>query len=66
MEFRLGEPIEAYLHRRYILEGATTLTIADDLGLNNGTVSRWLSALSIETRLTGQRGKPNAPTEAVA
>jgi hypothetical protein len=65
MEHRLGEPIESYLHRRYIVDGATTITIGADLGLNNATVSRWLRDLGIETRLTGQRGVP-APSEAVA
>lgn len=55
-EHRLGEPIEAYLHRRYITDGATTTAIADEMGLNNGTISRWLAALGIEARLTGQRG----------
>lgn len=60
MEHRLGEPIESYLQRRYIVDRATTITIAADLGLNNATVSRWLRELGIETRLTGQRGAPSA------
>lgn len=58
MEHRLGEPIESYLYRRYVIEGATTIAIGDDLGLNNATVSRWLATLGIEARLTGQRGTP--------
>lgn len=60
MEHRLGEPIESYLTRRYVTDGATTLVIGAELGLNNATVSRWLAALGIETRLTGQRGRSEA------
>lgn len=60
MEHRLGEAIESYLHRRYVIEGATTIAIGEDLGLNNATVSRWLATLGIEARLTGQRGAPTA------
>lgn len=62
-EHRLGEPIESYLQRRYIGDGATTQVIADDLGVNVGTVSRWLALVGIDARLTGQRGRP---AEAVA
>lgn len=62
-EHRLGEPIEVYLHRRYLTEGAGTQAIADELGVNVGTVSRWLAVVGIEARLTGQRG---TPVEAVA
>jgi len=58
MEHRLGEPIEVYLRRRYVVDGQTTIQIGQELGLNNGTVSKWLRDLGIEARLTGQRGKP--------
>lgn len=60
LEHRLGEPMESYLHRRYIEEGATTHQIGDELGLNNATISRWLGVLGIEARFPGQRGKPVA------
>lgn len=58
LEHRLGEPMEDYLRRRYVDEGATTHQIGQELGLNNATVSRWLSLLGIEARFPGQRGKP--------
>lgn len=58
LEHRLGEPMEDYLRRRYLDEGATTNQIGDELGLNNATVSRWLGSLGIEARFPGQRGKP--------
>ena len=55
LEFRLGEPLEVYLTRRYHADGVTLYAIADDLGLSVGTVSRWFSSLGIETRMTGPR-----------
>lgn len=57
VEFRLGEPIEVYLRRRYLDDGATTHEIATELGLNNGTISRWMAQLGVEARFPGQRGK---------
>ncbi len=56
MERRLGEPIEAYLQRRYLDDGVTTHVIAHELGLNNGTIFRWMAQLGIEARFPGQRG----------
>ena len=55
LEHRLGEPLEAYLSRRYHAEGATLYVLADDLSLSVGTLSRWFAILGIETRLTGPR-----------
>jgi len=63
LEHRLGEPMEDYLRRRYLDEGATTHQIGDELGLNNATVPRWLGIIGIEARFPGQREKP---AEAVA
>jgi hypothetical protein len=63
MEHRLGEPIEVYLERRYIRDGLTTVQIADELGVDKGTISRWMSTVGVAARLTGQRGRP---AEAVA
>ena len=57
LEHRLGEPVEAYLSRRYHGDGATLYMLADDLGLSVGTLSRWFGILGIETRLTGPRAK---------
>lgn len=62
-EHRLGEPLEDYLRRRYVLEGATLAIIAGELSINVSTASRWLAHLRIEARFPGQRGKP---AEAVA
>lgn len=55
IERRLGEPLEDYLRRRYLTDGATTHAIAEELGLNNGTISRWMAHLGVEARFPGQR-----------
>ena len=55
IEASLGEPIEVYLRRRYESDRLTTQEIADELGLNNGTVSRWMAHLGIDARVYGPR-----------
>lgn len=51
VERRIGEPIEAYLRRRYVVEKASQEAIATELGgLDRATVSRWLRDFGI-TRL---------------
>ena len=63
MEARRGEPLDATLTRLYRDQGMTLAQVADELGVTIGTVSRWMSALGVEARFPGQRGKP---AEAVA
>lgn len=55
IEFRLGEPLEQFLRRRYIDEDRTTVEIAEELDVNSGTVSRWMAHFSIPARLHGPR-----------
>jgi len=55
IEARLGRPLEEYLAERYSQDGLTTQAIASELGVNNGTVSRWMAALGIEARYLGPR-----------
>lgn len=55
VEQQIGKPLEVYLEDKYHGEGWTTLQIAQDLGVNNGTVSRWMAALGIEARYLGPR-----------
>lgn len=51
LERRIGEPIEVFLRRRYVVDRATQDEIAADLGgLDRATVSRWLRDFGI-TRL---------------
>lgn len=57
-EHRLGEPLEAYLERRYVREGVTLAVIAEELGINVSTASRWMAQLGVEARFPGQRPRP--------
>ncbi len=59
IESRLGESLEAFLRRRYEVDGRTTTQIAHELNVNNGTISRWLAHFGIEARYLGPR--PKAP-----
>ena len=56
-EYRLGEPLEEYLRRRYNEDGVTLAVIAAEIGINVSTASRWMAQLGIEARFPGQRGK---------
>lgn len=55
VEQRLGQSLEGFLRQRYTAEQRTTQEIADEIGVSNGTISRWMAALGIETRLMGPR-----------
>lgn len=55
IERRIEEDLEAFLRRRYETEGANTLEIGTELGVNPGTVSRWMAHFGIEARLLGPR-----------
>jgi transposase len=63
MEARLGEPLDVVIARLYHEQGMTLAQVAERLGVTIGTVSRWMTALGLEARFPGQRGKP---VEAVA
>lgn len=51
VEARLKIDLGEYLPRRYGVEGATQEQIATDLGVDGSTLSRWMAAFEIETRL---------------
>jgi transposase-like protein len=55
VERRIGRPLDEFLRERYDIDQKTTTEIAQELGVNDGTVSRWMALLGIETRLTGPR-----------
>lgn len=55
VEARLGEPVEAYIARRYLDDGLTQQQIADELGVSRASVVRWMPALDIPTRGRGGR-----------
>ena len=56
VESRLEQPLEDYIRERYVA-GSTQAEIARELGVNNATISRWMSLLGIEARFPGQRGR---------
>lgn len=62
VERRIGRPLEEFLAERY--QARTQTQIADELGVSNASVSRWMAELGIEARFQGQR--PPSSTEAVA
>lgn len=55
LERRLGEALEAFLEREYIQHSRTMLDIADELGVHESTVQRYMSMLGIEARFPGPR-----------
>ena len=63
VEHRLGETLESYFQRRYVEDGVTLAVIADELGIQVSTTSRWMAQLGMGARLIGQRAKP---AEAIA
>lgn len=53
VEDRIRQPLEAFLEERYLTR--TQPQIAEELGVSNATVSRWMRELGIEARFPGQR-----------
>lgn len=58
LEHRLGEPLESWLAER--LPKSTQKDLADELGIDDSTLSRYIQRLGLEPRPTGR------PSEAVA
>lgn len=54
LEARLGQPLESFIRERYNA-GADQRTIAAELGVDPGTVSKWMSRLGIQARRMGPR-----------
>jgi DNA-binding MarR family transcriptional regulator len=51
LQERRGIDLEEYLRREYEERKRTQTEIAEELGVDNATVSRWMARLGIETRL---------------
>jgi hypothetical protein len=64
VELQHGVELEEYLTRRYHGEGVRLADIATDLGLDQGTISRWMDRLGIDRRV--RTVAPKATAEAVA
>lgn len=50
IEHRLGQTLEAFFQERYVVGGQDQRQLADELGVNVGTVSRWMDRLGIAAR----------------
>jgi transposase-like protein len=57
VEERTGQPLKLYLLDAYIVRERSMREIADELGVNVATVSRWMRALAIPPRYYGYRGR---------
>lgn len=53
VEERLGRSLDAFLREAYATR--TLADIADELGVSQSTVHRWMFRLGIEARFPGQR-----------
>lgn len=53
MERKIGRALEVALPEAYSTK--TQTEIADEWGVSNATISRWMEELGIEARLQGQR-----------
>jgi transposase len=60
IEARRGIDLGAFLQQRYELEGRTQAEIADELGVDISTITRWMARLGIEARLFASDRKPEA------
>jgi transposase len=55
VEGRIGEPLEAYLRRKYLDDGLTDREIGPLLGVDYSTIARWRAHFDIEGRAMGPR-----------
>lgn len=55
VEFEHGEPIDELLRRLYLTDCKTQPEIAESLGVDQGTVSRWMREFGIEVPVIGPR-----------
>ena len=54
VEARIGQSLEEFIRERYEA-GKTQREIATELGVTDGTISRWMVQLGIEARFPGPR-----------
>lgn len=55
LEHRLGQPLEDYLRQQYIDERKDQRQIAQELGVDVGSISRWMARLGVEARPSWHR-----------
>lgn len=57
LEARMARPIEAILRDLYLDRGLTVEQVGAELGITQGTVSRWLARVGIEARRPGPQAE---------
>lgn len=60
IEARLGRPLSEYLADAYNVRRLSMVRIGAELGVDKGTVSRWMAAVGIEPRHVGYEGRGRA------
>ena len=55
VEIRLGQPVDEWLRDAYQERELSQAQIADELGVNAATISRWMARFGIQTRVIGFR-----------
>lgn len=50
VEHRIGRTLEEFFQDRYVTAGLDQRQVAEELGVNVGTVSRWMDRLRIPAR----------------
>lgn len=51
VEHRIGQPLEDYFQKEYVTRRRSQSEIAAELGVDVGSVSRWMARLGIAARL---------------
>ena len=54
IEHRIGRPLYEFFTERYTHQGLNQREIADELGVDIGSVSRWMARLRIPSRRAGK------------
>lgn len=60
VEERIGQPLRLYLLDAYLVRELSMVAIGRELGVDKGTVSRWMRALGIPPRYVGYNGRGRA------
>jgi uncharacterized protein YjcR len=60
VETRIGRPIADYLRDAYLIRELPQAEIADELGVDVSTVSRWMARHGIQARVIGHRKRRRA------
>jgi len=60
VEERVGRPIAQFLQDEYVVRERNQWEIAQEVGVDEATISRWLRSFGIPTRVIGHRKRRRA------